>query len=1006
MSSYVERFASALTDTRPAAAEPPRSWLSAESGRTSLNGAWRFMLSPSPAHAPEGTEQPSYDDSSWDEVQVPSHWVLDPERRYGLPIYTNVNMPIPFDPPYAPDDNPTGDYRLTFDAPSGHEAGSVLLRFDGVESFGMVSLNGAEIGLLRGSRLPTEFDITTHLLPTGNVLHVRVAQWSAQTWVEDQDQWWLPGLFRDVSLVVRPAASIHDVWLRTSYDHRTGTGRIDPEVTGAEEAFPITLRIDELGLDVTWAGPSDVCPVDIGTVDPWSADVPRLYEAVVTNAAGSVALRVGFRTVQISGRDWLVNGRRLRLRGVNRHEYHPTLGRVFDEEAARAGLRLMKQHNINAIRTSHYPPHPRLFDLADELGFWVIDECDLETHAFERHGWEGNPSDHPEWRDALVDRMLRMVERDKNHPSIICWSLGNEAGTGANLAAMATAARRRDPGRPIHYEGDYEGAYTDVVSRMYTPLVGMRDLSSGRGQALTKRAAQGKRLQDRPLMLCEYAHAMGNGPGALKEYEAAFSTLPGWHGGFVWEWRDHGLPARTAAGVEFVGYGGDFGEVLHDGSFVMDGLVTAAGTPSPGLVELAATGTSVPIDFDQGTITVRNLQHAADLSAYEVAWDWSVDGESRQTGTLALPKTPAGEAAELPWPELPGSATEASDSWLTITVALASATGWADAGHVVSRRQVRLDSGAVPVAPSATAPIRLADSVVHMGPVELDAVTGRVLRVAGEPVVASGIELWRSPTENDSLGSHFGYETGDPELTGGYGDHAPPSAVRWRKAGLDRLVPRTVTAGVRGNEFVVVQRLLPAQGRHGAVVEYRWSVAPSTSSGTEAAAVCRVHVAPTHHRVAENTWPRIGYRLTLPSAYARASWYGTGPGEAYPDSREASLVGSYESAIDDLAFAYAVPQETGHRPELRRLVITGDGVPRLTVDTYGPDRPGFSLLRHDAYEMAAARHAHELPVSRGVHLYLDAFQHGLGTRSCGPDVLPEHQLWPREASFGFRLAVG
>ncbi len=1006
---YAESFASALVDTAPPQHEPPRSWRTVDPRRYSLNGTWRFHLSPAPAYAPTGAQDVAFDDSAWDNVTVPSHWVLDPDRRYGLPIYTNVDMPIPFDPPFVPDDNPTGDYRLTFDLPDASHTGTDgeadrwLLRFDGVESFAVVSLNGVEVGILRGSRLPTELDVSAVIQPTGNVLHVRVAQWSAQTWVEDQDQWWLPGIYRDVALISRPAEAIDDVWLRASYDHVSGGGRLDPEIRAGAASYPITLRVPDLDVEVHWATAADVQPINLVSVEPWSADVPRLYDATVENTAESVSLRVGFRTVTIDGRDWLVNGRRLRLRGVNRHEYHPQLGRVFDEDAARQGLLLMKQHNVNAIRTSHYPPHPRLLDLADELGFWVIDECDLETHAYGRYAWEGNPSTLPQWREALVDRMIRMVERDKNHPSVICWSLGNESGTGANLAAMATAARRRDPSRPIHYEGDYQGAYTDVVSRMYTPLVGMRDMSNGRGTALTDRASQAKRLLDRPMMLCEYAHAMGNGPGALAEYEEAFSTLPGWHGGFVWEWRDHGLPGRTADGVEFAAYGGDFGEVLHDDSFIMDGLVTTDGTASPGLVELAATATAVPLEVTRESVTVRNHHHARDLSHLRLRWEWSVAGELRDHGFLALPPVEAGESATIGLTDLPEEGFTSEDSWITFTVELAGDEPWAAEGHAVTTRQTRLDDAAVPVPPLPTDEITeetdAGRSVLSVGPIVLDAVSGRVLSVAGQTVLASGVELWRAPTENDSLGNHASYELGDPEETGGYGVQAPPSATRWRASGLDRLVPRTTSARIEGDEYVVVQRLLPAQGRHGAEVEYRWRQ-------VDGDAVCLVHVAPIGINPAENTWPRIGYRLTLPSSYDQAAWFGSGPGEAYNDSRTASIIGSYTSSIDDLAFGYAVPQETGHRPDLRRLTITGQGVPEVRVTTYGPHRPGFSLLRHDAYETAKARHPHELPPSRGVHLYLDAFQHGLGTRSCGPDVLPEHQLWPREASFAFRVSAG
>ncbi len=986
-----------LVDTAPALIEPPRSWRATDHNRHSLNGTWRFHLSPSPVKAPHGAAETGFDDAAWDDVTVPSHWVLDPDSRWGKPIYTNVVMPIPFDPPYVPDDNPTGDYRLTFDLPDSwldHDDHDdrVLLRFDGVESFGAVSVNGSQVGLLRGSRLPSEFDITSAARPHGNLLHVRVSQWSAQTWVEDQDQWWLPGIYRDVSLVRRPGQGIEDVWLRASYDHTTGRGSLDPEVRAL--SYPVTLSIDDLDLHVTWHDESEVTRIDVGPVEPWSADEPRLYDVRVANAAEQVDLRIGFRTVEIVGRDWLVNGRRLRLRGVNRHEFHPTLGRVFDEPAALEGLLLMKQHNVNAIRTSHYPPHPRLLDLADELGFWVIDECDLETHAFGQYDWAGNPTDSPEWHDALVQRMIRMVERDKNHPCIVAWSLGNEAGTGANLAAMANAARRRDPSRPIHYEGDYEGAYTDVVSRMYPPLLEMKALSEGRGRNVSSQVTAASRMAGRPLMLCEYAHAMGNGPGALAEYEEAFSTLDGWHGGFVWEWRDHGLVTRTADGVEYYGYGGDFGEVLHDGSFVMDGLVFADGSPSPGLFDHAAAMTPIRIEFADGQVRVTNLRHAKALSDVVFVWQVEVAGEPRGQGILDVGPLAAGETYQTPWPVT--DVTE-PDTWLTVTAELAEDQPWAPAGHVVAARQVRLDRAPLPAPPRPTGRVSAEGDEVHVGPVVLDRQTGAVTSIGGAPVVASGVELWRAPTENDSLGTHGSYETADPDATGGYGGEGGPSAGRRRKAGLDRLVTRTVSSAAVGDEWVVNQRLLPAQGRHGASVSLRWRV-------VDGDAVCLVHVAPIQPR-ADTTWGRIGFHLALATGYGEVQWYGTGPGEAYPDTAAASLVGLFSAPVDELAAPYAVPQETGHRPDLRRLTLSGDGVPGVTIETYGPDRPGFSVVRHDAYELTAAAHQHELPTSRATHLYLDAFQHGIGTRSCGPDVLPKYQLWPREADFGFRVSV-
>ncbi|GAB3895054.1 hypothetical protein GCM10029964_074390 [Kibdelosporangium lantanae] len=526
---------------------PPRAFFTTSAPSLNLNGDWRFRLSPSPT--PLGFEQDGFDDSGWDTLPVPSNWQL---HGHGKPAYTNVSYPFPVDPPHVPSDNPTGDYRVEFTVPW---EGRTVLRFDGIDSCGRVWLNGDELGVTRGSRLPTEFDVTAALRPGPNLLAVRVHQWSSGSYLEDQDMWWLSGIFRDVTLLSRPEGGIDDYFVHASYDHETGHGTVKVDtVPGA------TLTIPALGV----SGPADQA-VTV-PVTPWTAEEPHLYPAVLATPVESVELRVGFRTVSIEDGLLKVNGRRILLKGVNRHEFHPTLGRAVPLEVAREDVELMKRHNVNAVRTSHYPPDPRFLALCDEVGLWVIDECDLETHGFTQVGWERNPSDDPQWRDAYLDRMTRTVERDKNHPSIILWSLGNEAHTGANLAAMADWARTRDPSRPIHYEGDHACSYVDVYSRMYATHAEVDEI--GRGSGL-------------PFVLCEYAHAMGNGPGGMLEYRQLFEKYPRCQGGFVWEWIDHGIRQVDDRGREFYAYGGDFGETIHDGSFVIDGLVFPDRTPSP-----------------------------------------------------------------------------------------------------------------------------------------------------------------------------------------------------------------------------------------------------------------------------------------------------------------------------------------------------------------------------------------------------------------------------------------
>lgn len=983
----------------------------------SLNGPWKFRLLPGvpggahrvlpPGEGPDDVVGDDFDDSDWDELSVPSHWVLQGAGRYGRPIYTNTQFPFPLDPPHVPDDNPTGDHRRRFDLPTEFTgARSVLLRFDGVESRYRVWLNGVEIGVGSGSRLAQEFDVTHAVRPGTNLLVVRVHQWSAGSYLEDQDQWWLPGIFRDVTLLARPAGCLDDVWLRTGY--ADGVGSIAPEIVAGPDAYPVTVRIPELGVETVWRTASDVAPLLVGQVRPWSAELPRLYDATVSAAGETVSLRLGFRSVTIEGDRLLVNGTRVVFHGVNRHESHPDRGRVFDEAWAREDLALMKRFNVNAIRTCHYPPHPRLLDLADELGFWVVEEGDLETHGFQVGGWVGNPGDDPEWRDALLDRIERTVERDKNHPSIVLWSLGNESGTGANLAAMAAWVRERDPGRPVHYESDHTGAYTDVYSRMYAPVpevaaIGRDSLEPLLGASV----AESARLRTKPFLLCEYAHAMGNGPGALDQYEELVDRHPRLHGGFVWEWRDHGLRTHTADGVEFFGYGGDFGEVVHDGNFVMDGLVFSDGTPSPSLHEFKQVVAPFRITFGDD-VEVRNLRHSADSSDVRFAWRAELDGAPVAAGELEVPVVPAGGSVRA---VLPRVSAGDGELWLSVEAVLAHDTAWATAGHVLVTAQLRLSrsTGVGPAAVPVGAPRTSVSEVLpdRIGPAEFDG--GDLVALAGMPVSGPRLELWRGPTDNDRIAGLGTYDPAGWRETGdgvGAGDPwappwaarpGPPPEVLWRQAGLHRLTPRVLDRAGGPAELRTRTRWAAAHSRLSVVSDVRWSLVDGVLE-------LLVELLPSAGW--ELVWPRLGVRFDLPSSVDGASWFGTGPHESYPDSRRAALVGRYSAGLAELTTPYARPQENGHRSDLRSLTLRTGEIDRLHL-TAIPDTagrlPGFTLTPHTAQELDAAPHPHELPEPSATYLYLDAAQHGLGSRACGPDVWPEHALRPEARTLRFRI---
>ncbi|WP_318275581.1 glycoside hydrolase family 2 TIM barrel-domain containing protein, partial [Streptomyces pharetrae] len=590
---------------------PPRAWYaSSDAPALSLNGRWRFRLSATADAEDDSFAEPGYDAAGWPEITVPGHWVL---QGHGAPIYTNHLYPFPVDPPRVPTENPTGDHLHVFDLPADWPAdGDAVLRFDGVESCARVWLNGTELGEFKGSRLPHEFAVGRLLRGADNVLAVRVHQWSAGSYLEDQDQWWLPGIFRDVTLLHRPEGAAGDFFVHASYDHTSGAGtlRVDSEVPGR-------ITVPELGVDVATGEPVTV------PVEPWTAETPRLYDGVLATPGERVPLRIGFRTVVVEDGLIKVNGRPVLFKGVNRHEWHPERGRALDTATMREDVLLMKRHNINAVRTSHYPPHPAFLDLCDEYGLWVIDECDLETHGFTEQAWRDNPVDDDRWTPALLDRAARMVERDKNHPSVVVWSLGNEAGTGRGLTAMAEWIRGRDGSRLIHYEGDIDCRDTDVYSRMYA----FHDEVEKIGRGLDGGTRKRRRL---PFVLCEYAHAMGNGPGGLADYQRLFETYERLQGGFVWEWIDHGIRHPRFG----YAYGGDFGEELHDGNFVCDGLVLPDRRPSPGLAEYRKVIEPVRIDGDggDGTVRVTNRHDFADLSWLAFEWSYQVDGETAGTG--------------------------------------------------------------------------------------------------------------------------------------------------------------------------------------------------------------------------------------------------------------------------------------------------------------------------------------------------------------------------------------
>jgi beta-galactosidase len=613
----------------------------------SLNGKWDFHYASSPAVALDPEECKSF--NNWNKIEVPGHWQL---QGYGRPQYTNVVYPFPVDPPFVPSENPTGTYRRTFTVPSAWAQNSqIRLRFDGVDSAFYVFVDGVEVGYSQGSRNAAEFDITDVLHNSNKAQHdliVRVLQWSDGSYIEDQDQWWLSGIFRDVTLIgFHPSGHIEDFNVDTSFDDQyvDANLRIEMNIVSEQQALvSIDLRtksdskiVQSMTLDIDKVADPVITSMSIKAPHHWTAEDPFLYEIEMTLFVGGTAVHgvkhnVGFRQVEIKNGNITVNGRTILFKGVNRHEMHPKYGRAVPYDFMRQDLLLMKQYNINAVRCSHYPNHPLFYDVCDELGLWVIDEADLECHGMydvvarpldipEAMDYDERKklcfpqaaaftTDNPDWKEAYLDRARQMVYRDRNHPSIIIWSLGNEAFYGSNHAAMYELIKSVDPGRPVHYEGDMEAKTADMFSMMYPSL-----------EVLKKFAAKYGDNFEKPLILCEYAHAMGNGPGGMREYQDLFYKERILQGGFIWEWANHGLLKKDEkSGKEFYAYGGDFGEYPHDGTFVMDGLLNARHEPTPGLTSFKKIIQPVSCSLENGQLNVKNLYDFISLEHLSLEW--------------------------------------------------------------------------------------------------------------------------------------------------------------------------------------------------------------------------------------------------------------------------------------------------------------------------------------------------------------------------------------------------
>lgn len=984
-----------------------------------LNGTWKFQYSETVQEAPESFFEPEFDVADWDDIDVPSNWQM---KGYGHPHYTNVAYPFPLNPPHVPTENPTGSYKRSFHIPADWSGKRVYLRFEGVDSVFCVWMNGREIGFSKGSRTPAEFDITPFVHPGSNDISVRVHQWSDASYLEDQDMWWLSGIFRDVYVYATPMTHLWDIRVRTKLDeaYQDATLSVQALVQNHGESPVSGYAVDALLLD---AHMHEVCSqsgevsitangechveIEMPVANPakWTAETPNLYTLLVTlkDASGNLVevtpVKVGFRQVEMKGGNLLVNGVPVMFKGVNRHEHHPDLGRAVPLETMREDILIMKRHNINSVRTSHYPDDPRWYDLCDYYGIYLIDECDLETHGFGH--WSEfalNPADDPQWEVACVDRMVRMVERDKNHPSVIMWSLGNESGFGCNHVAMAKAAREIDPGRPIHYERDSQLEVADVYSQMYTAVDLVTKIGEGEQDIKFWDHTSPAHYTSMPFILCEYAHAMGNGPGGLAEYVEAFYAYPRLQGGFIWEWIDQGIRQYTDDGRMYFAYGGDFGDVPNDGNFVCDGLIFPDRTPSPALTEYKKVIEPVkvePIDLLAGRFRVINRHDFLSFDHLNLSWTLSADGEVLQSGTVAVPSVAGRSEGEVRIPYAIPAPAPGTEYYVTLSFGLAHEETWACQGHEVAWAQFKLPVEAPrhPVlAVKDMSPVRLEDSptVAKVVGADFELVFDKVRacisswKSDGRKLLNTGprLNFWRATTDNDRSW-----------------DDAKP----WREARLDMLQHRTceVSVGSLGDSVVRISAsvcIAPPQTRQGMKhlsfqCEYEYTIYGSGDVQID------VHGVP--QGAMPETLPRIGLQMTVPSAMENVSWFGRGPGESYADSKQAARISLYKAELDNLYTPYVYPQENGNRTDVTWVSLAdtrGSGLLAIGTPTLN-----FSAHRFTTMDLEKARHTYELDPRDEITLNLDYRQNGLGSASCGPGVLPEYQLHPEEFNFTIRL---
>jgi beta-galactosidase len=975
----------------------------------SLNGTWKYLWVPKPADVPADFFGPAFAATGWIDIPVPANVEL---LGHGIPIYVNssyewVKPRTQPNPPFIPhDDNPTSCYRRTFTFPDSWKDKQVFVHFGAVKSAFTVWINGRKVGYSEGSKTPAEFDITSYLVPGQNVIALEVLRWSDGSYLECQDFFRLSGIERDVYLTAAPKVRIRDFWARAGLDDacRDGVLKVDVDLKnmaarlrGGKARVEMTL-LDAAGSPVLaqsraidMSGKADAAVVFEGAVPnvkTWTAETPNLYPLVLTlvDASGKAtewtAARIGFRRVEIRDGVLLLNGRSILLKGVDRHEHDPVTGHVVSEESMRRDIELMKQFNINAVRTSHYPNDPRWYELCDQYGIYLIDEANIESHGM-GYG-DRSLAKNPDWGPAHMDRTVRMVERDKNHPSVIIWSLGNEAGDGINFEATSAWIHGRDPSRPVHYERAGDKPHTDIVCPMYARIETLE------AYALKK--------QSRPLIMCEYAHAMGNSTGNLQDYWDVIEKYDQLQGAFVWDWVDQGILKTAATGEKFYAYGGDWGPpgTPSDGDFCCNGLVAPDRTPHPGLWEVKKVYQPVKIGPTKAAggkraVLIRNAYAFLDLSGFRAEWELAADGGAPfAQGTIESLDLGPGESRVFPLEAAEAAPEPGAEVFLTVRIVTKAGAPLIPKGHVVAAEQFRdivaapAAKTAIPVYPTVKLVQTASGATIESASfsIAFDKATGMLASwtFLDRPLIVSGPEpnFWRAPTDND------------------FGNRMPGRLAVWRKAGANRTL-ESFEAKQTGPAEVTVNvgyDLKDVQGK--AAISYR--VLGTGDLLIDARFTAGGRTIPEI--------PRVGLTLAVPKDFSSAKWFGRGPQESYNDRKTGAFVGIYGGNVGDWLVPYVSIQEYGNRTDVRWLALTdANGTGLLAVGRPQLDFAARFFTDEDlTQERRGGKHAYEIRPRDFISLDLDYGQMGVGgDDSWGAQTHPQYLLRGRDYSLRLRL---